>query len=114
MKIDGEAAKLAAHLTEYRDAVMTRAGPHSDFIYVPSESPLSFDFDRGGYGARQGSADIFRYRLPEGMILSSGGRVNFKKNGNADPMTMKLSLGNEERYVIIDIVGRVRVSETPP
>jgi len=40
--------------------------------------------------------------------------VDFRMTGDAQPMTIMLQAGKEVRYVIIDVVGRVRVSLTPP
>ncbi|MBP5200903.1 MAG: hypothetical protein J6Z82_09690 [Schwartzia sp.] len=44
----------------------------------------------------------------------SGSAVQFRMTGNAQPMTIYLRVDKEMRYVVIDRVGRVRVSLTPP
>ena len=58
------------------------------------------------------------HKFPDGMTATwSGGKkgkVNFLTTGNAQPMTIFLHSGKEVRHVIIDRVGRVRVSLTPP
>ena len=67
------------------------------------------------YRIREGMKAQAVYKLPSGMQMSwSGGEVQFRMTGNAQPMTIYLKAGKEMRYVIIDRVGRVRVSLTPP
>ena len=125
MRLDGEAARLAAKIMEYRETVMTRQHFHSDFLDVASESEPRFDLDRNRYEIWQSSELLYFHDLPAGMELfpmwedgkdpvKSNGDVHFSRSGNATPMTIKLQSGNEVRYVIVDLVGRVRVSPIPP
>ncbi len=124
MRLDGEAARLAAELTRYRETVMTMQPAHMDFIGVASEGATTVLLHGDGYEVRQGLKTLREYQLPEGIALSySGGGdvttgyrgdVIFQVTGNAVPMTIILQEGKERRYVIVDRVGRVRVSNAPP
>ncbi|MCR5030792.1 MAG: hypothetical protein K5982_04905 [Selenomonadaceae bacterium] len=124
MRLDAEAARLAAELMHYRELVMTRQPVHSDFIGVAAEGNPIVLLHADGYEMQRGRETLMQYRFPKGIALSysGGGDVNlayqgdviFQLTGNATPMTIILQEGKEKRYVIIDRVGRVRVSLSPP
>ncbi len=115
MRLDREAARLAAELMRYRETIMTRQPIHQDFAGVASEVEPKFELLSDGYRIREGMKAQSAYKLPSGIQMSwSGGEVQFRMTGNAQPMTIHLKAGKEMRYVIIDRVGRVRVSLTPP
>ena len=120
MRLDAEAARLAAELMQYREMIMTRQPPHQDFSGVSSEVEPEFDLSSKGYRIMKTKMEALSpiHKFPDGMTASwSGGKkgkVSFLMTGNAQPMTIYLSLGKEVRHVIIDRVGRVRVSITPP
>ncbi len=115
MRLDREAARLAAELMRYRETVMTRQPIHQDFVGVASEVEPKFKLLPEGYRIQEGMKAQSDYKLPSGIQMSwSGGEVQFRMTGNAQPMTIYLKAGKEMRYVIIDRVGRVRVSLTPP
>jgi len=115
MQLDREAARLSAELMRYRETIMTRQPIHQDFVGVPSEVEPKFELLADGYRLREGLRSLWRYTLPSGMRLSySGSGIQFRLTGSAQPATIYLRMGREMRYVIIDRVGRVRVSKTPP
>ena len=115
MRLDREAARLAAELMRYRETIMTRQPIHQDFVGVASEVEPKFELLPDSYRIREGMKAQEVYKLPSGMQMSwSGGEVQFRMTGNAQPMTIYLKAGKEMRYVIIDRVGRVRVSLSPP
>lgn len=115
MQLDREAARLAAELVRYRETIMTRQPIHQDFAGVDSEVEPKFELFGDGYRIRVGMKAMPFYSLPAGMRMSwSGTAVQFRMTGNAQPMTIYLRVDKEMRYVVIDRVGRVRVSLTPP
>ena len=124
MRLDAEAARLAAELMRYRETFMTLQSAHMDFIGVAAEGAAIVLLHADGYEVRQGRETLLKYQLPKGVTLSysGGGDVSlgyrgdviFQVTGNAAPMTIILQEGKEKRYVIIDRVGRVRVSLSPP
>ena len=124
MRLEAEAARLAAELTRYRETVMTKMPAHQDFEGINTGAAPLFRFRSDGYQIDQGTETLLYRTLPEGMTLSYAGgieaqpgrpgAVNFLITGNASTMTVILQSGKEMRYVIIDRVGRVRVSLTPP
>ena len=115
MRLDREAARLAAELMRYRETIMTRQPVHQDFVGVDAEVEPKFELFGDGYRIRIGVKAMPFYSLPEGMRMSwSGSEVQFRMTGNAQPMTIYLRVDKEMRYVVIDRVGRVRVSLTPP
>lgn len=124
MRLEAEAAELAAELMRYRETVMTRMPPHQDFLDVQGEAAPIIELHSDNYKVRKNNRVVLEHRLPDGMALSHvggldmsaahHGDVGFQMTGNATPMTIILQSGKEMRYVIIDRVGRVRVSPTPP
>ena len=114
LRLDGEAARLATELMRYRETVITRQPTHGDFLETGEEAQPKFELNEGGYGMRASGKDVFWYPLPKDVKLICSSNVSFRMTGDAQPMTIMLQSGNEVRYVIIDAVGRVRVSLTPP
>jgi len=124
MRLEAEAAQLAAELMRQRETMMTRVPVHEDFADVSSEPMPVFVLRPDGYLVQKDSKVMFEHRLPDGINLSYvggldlgelyHGDVSFQMTGNASPMTIILQWGKEARYVVIDRVGRVRVSLTPP
>ncbi len=114
LRLDGEAAQLASELMRYRETVITRQPAHEDFYGSGEEAQPKFELNADGYGMRASGKDVFWHSLPKGMKLICSNDVLFRMTGNAQPMTITLQSGKEVRYVIIDQVGRVRVSLTPP
>ncbi|MBR1761456.1 MAG: hypothetical protein IJ741_09825 [Schwartzia sp.] len=120
MRMDGEAARLASELVRFREMIMTRQPPHQDFAGATSEVEPEFDLSKDGYRIMKSKMEALgpRHLFPEGMTISwsggASGKVKFTLAGNAQPVTIFLRSGGEVRYVIIDRVGRVRVSLTPP
>ena len=115
MRLDREAARLAAELMRYRETIMTRQAIHQDFAGVDSEVEPKFELLSDGYRIREGMKSQTSYKLSSGIQISwSGSAVQFRMTGNAQPMTIYLKMDKEMRYVVIDRVGRVRVSLTPP
>ena len=114
LRLDGEAAQLASELMRYRETVITRQPIHRDFPGAGEEAQPKFELNADGYGTRESGKDVFWHPLPKDVKLICSGKVDFRRTGNAQPLTITLRLGKEERYVIVDTVGRVRVSLTPP
>lgn len=114
LRLDGEAAQLATELMRYRETVITLQSMHKDFSEVGEEAQPKFELNADGYGTRESGMDVFWHPLPKDVKLICSGKVDFRRTGNAQPLTITLRLGKEERYVIVDTVGRVRVSLTPP
>ena len=114
LRLDGEAAQLASELMRYRETIITRQPKHRDFSGVEGEAEPIFDLDADGYGVRESGKEIFWHPLPKDITLICSGAVDFRMTGNAQPMTILLKSGKEVRYVVVDQVGRVRVSLTPP
>ncbi len=114
LRLDGEAAQLASELMRYRETIITYHPVHKDFWGSGEEAQPKFELDPDGYGTRANGKDIFWHPLPKDIRLIRSSAVDFRRTGNAQPMTIMLKSGNEVRYVIIDVVGRVRVSLTPP
>ena len=61
-----------------------------------------------------GKEKVSQYTLPKDIKLITSNDVNFRMTGDAQPATLTLQSGKEVRYIVIDVVGRVRVSLTPP
>ena len=114
LRLDGEAAQLATELMRYRETVITRLPVHEDFLGVGEETQPKFELNADGYGIRANGKDVFWHPLPKDIELICRSKVDFRMTGNAQPMTIVLQSGKEVRYVNIDVVGRVRVSLTPP
>lgn len=114
LRLDSEAARLAAELMRFRETVMTRQPVHRDFRGSGEEPPPQFELNADGYGMREDGKDVFWYPLPKDVKLICSSDVDFRLTGNAQPMTIMLQSGKEVRYVIIDVVGRIRVSLSPP
>ncbi len=114
LRLDGEAAQLASELMRYRETVITRQPAHEDFYGSGEEAQPKFELKASGYGMRVSGEDVFWHPLPKDVKLICSSKVDFRMTGNAQPMTIMLQSGKEVRYVIIDQVGRVRVSLTPP
>lgn len=114
LRLDGEAARLATELMRFRETVMTRQPVHEDFMNAGGEPLPKFELKANGYGMRAGGNVLFWYPLPQDVRLICSSDVSFRMTGDAQPMTIMLQSGKEVRYVIIDVVGRVRVSPTPP
>ena len=109
----GERAVFNGLISTYLDG-MTGSGIDSIRI-KPLKGTTKFELLSDGYRIREGMKAQSAYKLPSGIQMSwSGGEVQFRMTGNAQPMTIYLKAGKEMRYVIIDRVGRVRVSLTPP
>ena len=100
--------------SERRSAWTAKRPVHSDFSGVEGEALPKFELNADGYGTRVSGKDIFWYPLPKDVKLVCSSEVIFRMTGSAQPMTITLQSGNEVRYVIIDVVGRVRVSLAPP
>ena len=114
LRLDGEAAQLASELMRYREIIITRQSVHKSFQGSGEEAQPLFKLKAGGYGMQANGKDIFWHPFPKDVKLFCSSDVDFRKTGNAQPMTIVLQSGKEVRYVIIDVVGRVRVSLTPP
>lgn len=114
LRLDSEAARLATELIRFRETVMTRQPVHRDFRGSGEESPPQFELNADGYGIREDGKDVFWYPLPKDVKLICSSKVDFRLTGNAQPMTIMLQSGKEVRYVVIDVVGRIRVSLAPP
>lgn len=115
MTLEGEAARLSTELQYFRTLVMSVQRSHSDFSAAPSEVTPQFMLEGDAYYIRSGTRLILRHTLPRGVTLKSGSRsAVFKANGGGTPLTIALHAGQEVRYVIIDLAGRVRISHTPP
>ncbi len=114
LRLDGEAAQLASELMRYRETVITRQPIHRDFPGAGEEAQPKFELNADGYGTRENGKDVFWHPLPKDIELICNSDVDFRMTGDAQPMTIMLQAGKEVRYVIIDVVGRVRVSLTPP
>ena len=114
LRLDGEAAQLASELMRYREIVITRQSIHKSFPGSGEEAQPIFELNADGYGMQANGKDVFWHPLPKDVKLICSSDVDFRRTGNAQPMTIMLQSGNEVRYVVIDVVGRVRVSLTPP
>lgn len=124
MKLEAEAAQLAAELMRFRETMMNRMPMHQDFVDAQTEASPIFELRTDGYRVLQSGKVLLDRQLPDGMALSHvggldigavyHGDVSFQMTGNASAMTIILQSGKETRYVIIDRVGRVRVSLTRP
>ncbi len=114
MRVDGEAARLASELMHHREEVMTITPMHRDFWNVTTEVEPRFLLTSRGYRIRVGGKLMPMHELPPGMKLIYNNDVRFNPTGNANSLTIELQEGDEIRYVIIDRVGRVRVSLSPP
>lgn len=114
LRLDGEAAQLASELMRYRETVITRQPAHEDFYGSGEEAQPIFELKEDRYGMRVSGEDVFWHPLPKDVRLICSSKVDFRMTGDAQPMTIMLQAGKEVRYVIIDVVGRVRVSRTPP
>ena len=124
MQLETEAAQLAAELMRFRETMMNRMPPHEDFADAQTAPPPIFELRSDGYRMLQGGKVLLERPLPAGMTLSYvggldigsvyHGDVSFQMTGNASAMTIILQSGKEARYVVVDRVGRVRVSPTLP
>ncbi|MBR5381587.1 MAG: hypothetical protein IK136_03090 [Oscillospiraceae bacterium] len=115
VRLEGEAARLAAALMKHREVIMSRQAAHSGFAAASGESAPIFTMTQSEYYVQVGTARKERHQLPAGVSLEAEQKtVTFLVNGGALPITIKLREGGEVRYVIVDVAGRVRVSPDPP
>lgn len=115
VRLEGEAARLAAALMKHRENIMSRQPTHSSFDVASAEATPIFTLTASEYYVQVGTKRQERHPLPSGIALEpEGPTVTFLINGGALPMTIKLRAGGEVRYVIVDVAGRVRVSPDPP
>lgn len=115
MRLDNEASELAVCLEHLREKTMHYQAIHNDFTEVGGEVAPKFEFRGNRYVLREGLNVIHSHELPSFIHCSMDKKnVVFYPRGAANPTTITMSSGNRVRYVIIDIAGRVRVSENPP
>lgn len=115
MRLDGEAARLAAAIMKHRETIMSRQAIDSGFPSASGETEPFFTLTATEYFIRIGTARKERHALPAGITMEPGQpTARFLPNGSATPMTIRMSAGGEVRYVIVDVAGRVRVSPDPP
>ena len=115
VRLEQEAAKLAAALSYYRAEVMYAESQRQGFADVSEQRVPSFILTRKGYYVRYNTKIDRRYTFPDGVeLVSNRTSAEFYGTGNGEPMTIMLRQGASARYVIIDLAGRIRVSTTPP
>ena len=115
MRLESEAARLAAALMKHREVIMSRQAAHSSFASASGETTPIFTLSASEYYVQNGTARRERHPLPSGISLEAERTtVTFLINGSAQPTTIRLRAGGEVRYVIVDVAGRVRVSPDPP
>ena len=115
VRLEGEAARLAAALMKHREVIMSRQAAHSGFSAASGESTPIFTMSKSEYYVQVGATRTERHRLPSDVeLLAEQTTVTFLVNGGAMPITIQLREGGEVRYVIVDVAGRVRVSPDPP
>ena len=115
-QLDYEAACLVAELRYLQVCSHTVQRMHPDFLDVPeAENEPSLFMESDQYYIRQGMDIQRRHFLPPSVKLRAD-RVQFVfgMDGNPAyhiPLTIHLLQAGEERRVIIDSVGRVRVEK---
>lgn len=112
--IDAEAALLVGELRYAQELSRTISRVHTDFSAVPAHTAPSFYFDTGEYRLIADQKIIRRHKLPNGLGAITNRTISFTINGDALPATVTLTLGNETRYVIIDVAGRIRIDTVVP
>lgn len=122
-RLDYEAARMATELRYLREMTMNYMPVHSDFegITVSGATPF-MRIKSNGYAINKGTVDIEGHKRELPDFMSCGfvstvtrAEIKFEHDGTVKPpATVKMTGGDETRYIIVDSVGRVRVSKTPP
>ena len=112
MTIDSEAAFFVSKLRYLQEVSCTTQRWYEKFPAVEAEGAPSFSVQSNECHILQGGKPLQRHWYPNGMTaFSDRTDIFFASNGTAPPVTITLRLGKERRYVIIDIVGRVRIAK---
>ena len=115
LALDHEAARLAAALSAYREEAVYAAAQRQEFLDAGKYTVPEFRLEKNSYMVIVNGKIRRRHTLPSGIEMNRGRKtVDFYGTGNAEPMTITLRSGTQQRYVIIDLAGRIRVSLAPP
>lgn len=110
-----EAALLVSELRYLRELSMDYPSQSTRFIDVQSDTYPALKGGGSEYYIYLNMSKYERHRLPNGMNISGDIKhVRFGVLGTANPVTLTLDLHGQSKYVIIDVEGRIRVSDKPP
>lgn len=114
--IDAEAALLVGELRYAQELSRTNLRSHNDFPSIKGKlitPKITFMSDE--YYLIADTKMIRRHKYPKGLEIRAYNQISFTMNGDTNtPATIALTLGNETRYVIIDVAGRIRIDTVVP
>lgn len=114
-----EANQLASELKYLREMTMNYQDYRQEFDSVEATSRPELHNRATSYVLVQGGKIIASHDLPQGMRLFHRTQTRtvfyFEKDGDAKPsFTLQLQKNLQNIYVIVDEVGRIRISHEPP
>ena len=110
-----EAAALVSELRYLRELSMGYPSQSERCSDIRADSYPTFRGGGSEYYIYVNRTSYERHSLPEGMRITGDiKRVSFGVLGTANPATLKLDYHGLWQYVIIDVEGRIRVSDNPP
>ncbi|MCQ2538803.1 MAG: prepilin-type N-terminal cleavage/methylation domain-containing protein [Lachnospiraceae bacterium] len=113
-ELEIEAAYLAAELRYAQELSYTVQQIHNEFPLVQADSTPRFVVQGRGYYIMQNGKMYHNHTLPERIsIKTNRNNFIFSSGGTAQTVTITLEQGKKRIYVIVDIVGRIRVSDVP-
>lgn len=120
-RLKQEAMKFAAFLECYRELSVARPDGSKAFRQASLQPSPMLERSETGYAVRlSGNSDEYlvpKYTLPVDITLSTNSDSPvFSQYGAAGGTNMHFTLKCHEatQYVIIDVEGRIRVSDSPP
>jgi len=115
-KLDAEAAIIASELRYMQELSYTIQPVHGDFTDVKGEGRPLFIVDTSTktYYISINNKQRHVHEFPQGMKITTNRNSFFiSPDGNAQTVSIILQQGNRFKYVIVDLAGRIRVSNTP-
>ncbi len=115
LQLEQEATELASALTVFREESIYAAAQRQEFLDASEHQVPVLRFTKTGYTVACNTKIKRRHTVASGIqLIPNRSTAEFYGTGSAQPMTIQLCSGQERRYVIIDVAGRIRVSLTPP
>ena len=116
MLLQQEASVLTSELRYMRELSMGHPQTNADFPAVTAGTLPTFHIsqDQNEYSVVYNKKFYERHKMPEGMrLIADVKRLSFSSKGDANPLSLLLDYKGKRKWVIVDIVGRIRVSDTP-
>ncbi len=116
-RLEQEAQLLAEDARYMEQLAMNYRRVNSTFPAVTADSLPYIEIKSNGYRLRHGDSTIIRRRdfEPQDGITMSCNRSKLEYDANsANNATVTITRNGRKMYVIVDVAGRVRVSQVPP